>query len=122
MTQEQRLTRREELVGSKVQRMSRVRTSIHVRTNGISQAHHESAQRPRSAADAEAACAAVGNLIESADANRHADSLLDHDGFPSLSLLACAVAAVPTDVSIRPARIMSQNKTMPGSAMKNVNT
>lgn len=101
----------EEFVRVPIQRMARVRTGVQVSEHLLTASDQKTTQRPLSLAHLEGPRALIGNSLQSAQrSGRHGQSAV-------LGLLSdVAVAAVPTDASISPARIISQNSSMPGRA------
>jgi len=112
VAQNERFVGSEKFVRPQIQRVTGVRAPIHVRGYFIAPAHEEAVQRPIARADSEGARTGIAQFVNTAD-----------DG--ARSLIHCIfglsrdvdVAAVPTEASISPARIINQNSTMPGSAM-----
>ena len=96
--------------------MASMRAAIHISEDVAITTYDKSSQWPRAFSDGKRTGARIGNLCQLTD-----DDLRRHFDALGSSLELC-VAAEPIDESIRPARIISQNNTMPGNAMKNVNT
>ena len=105
-----------EIVVSEIQRMTLVRTDIGEGAHLFAPAHQQPAKRPVAGSDEKFARPRVGQLVEMQRRMLR----------PRLRRVLChrravSTPAVPIEASTRPARIISQNSTMPGTAAIVVN-